>query len=83
VYVVSNPAFFQNFTVHRPDISQPGALAPGKEDDGNMDQAEGLKERVWVYPIIEVIGYGVSYTNLLGETRSIADLSPVLWNVNI
>jgi len=74
MYVVSNPAFYKKFTGHRPDTSQPGALAPGKQGDGNMDQAEGLKEKFWVCPIIAVIDFGVSYTNLRGETLAIADL---------
>jgi len=74
MYVVSNPAFCKKFTGHWPDTSQPGAFAPGKKDDGKMDQAEGLEEKLCVCPIIAVIGFGVSFINPLRNTRAIADL---------
>ena len=44
VSVTSNPAISRNLPGHRPDRSQPGALAPGKDNERTMNQAEGLKE---------------------------------------
>jgi len=48
VSVKSNPAISRNLTGQRPDISQPGALAPGKDNDRAMNQAKGLEEKVLV-----------------------------------